>query len=907
MTMIHRKLMAVTALILFLGCIALAPAHKSGAAVTVIADDFSSSTELWHFLGSANLAEDTVELTPSLPGQTGTIWLRQSLNPPFAVDFRFRMSDINDACYCGYNDGADGIVFMFNKEKNVDAISGGGMGFEPGNGYGIEFDTWPNEWDPSGGHIALIASNPSAAENHLFSVDKTNLEDGNWHTSRIVVEPGRVVVYMDGELIKSFSHTFDPTYSGVGFSASTGFYIERHQLDDVKFTKLASVQRVVTEAVYAGPGDTIPIDITFDAPVEVSGAPVLHLNQGGVAAYAGNDGAGTLRFTYTLQEGDNFDALNYSGIDALDVTAGEIAAAGFPAVLTLPPVETGIDRVGLLMQPTGPAMMSVGDTLQLSVTADPLNGPPSNVTSTAVYSSSDTAVATVDSGGLVTAVGSGSAKIIVQHGGMSAELQVVSSAVQTGLAFGSSVPSPLTLALGESFPLQVNAVYNDGTNVDVTSGAAYSSSDTAVAVVDGSGRVTAAGIGSATITVQYGGMSADLQVVSTPAQTGLAFGASVPSPLTLAHGKTFPLQVDAAYSDETIVDVTSEAAYSSSDTTVATVDGNGHVTAAGVGSATITARYGGMSAELQVESTAVQTGLSFGATVPSPLTLAHRESFPLQVNAVYSDGTNVDVTSEATYNSSDTAVAAVDGSGRVTAAGIGTATITARYGGITINLRIISELTLAMLGFAPSVPGSLTLHPGETFPLEVVAVFSDGSEAAVTSEASYSSSDSSVATVDGSGRVKAAGNGAARITVTYGGYQETLELDVTVRSVSKIAAAESVIVRKETDTAPFSPLLTVTYSDGTSERLTSGYTLGSSNPAVIAANGAAIAVRKAGTAEVSATYKGHTQMIADVIVLPAKPDVSFLVQQIALRTDMNGDGVWTAQDARLLLALLTIE
>jgi|GEM_PF-5842250 len=29
MTMIHRKLMAVTALILFLGCIALAPAHKS--------------------------------------------------------------------------------------------------------------------------------------------------------------------------------------------------------------------------------------------------------------------------------------------------------------------------------------------------------------------------------------------------------------------------------------------------------------------------------------------------------------------------------------------------------------------------------------------------------------------------------------------------------------------------------------------------------------------------------------------------------------------------------------------------------------------------------------------------------------------------------------------------------------
>lgn len=73
-------------------------------------------------------------------------------------------------------------------------------------------------------------------------------------------------------------------------------------------------------------GDTIYIDITFDNPVAVTGAPRLQLAAGVecYAYYVSGSGTNTLTFAYTVDWNENAADLDYSGTDALDLNGGTI-------------------------------------------------------------------------------------------------------------------------------------------------------------------------------------------------------------------------------------------------------------------------------------------------------------------------------------------------------------------------------------------------------------------------------------------------------------------------------------------------------------------------------------------------------------------------------------------------------
>ncbi len=74
-------------------------------------------------------------------------------------------------------------------------------------------------------------------------------------------------------------------------------------------------------------GDTISVDVTFDANVNVTGTPVLRLDTGeneACATYSSGSGTSTLRFTYTVQVGDNTSDLDYYDSWALLFNGGTI-------------------------------------------------------------------------------------------------------------------------------------------------------------------------------------------------------------------------------------------------------------------------------------------------------------------------------------------------------------------------------------------------------------------------------------------------------------------------------------------------------------------------------------------------------------------------------------------------------
>ena len=115
--------------------------------------------------------------------------------------------------------------------------------------------------------------------------------------------------------------------------------------------------------------------------------------------------------------------------------------------------------------------------------------------------------------------------------------------------------------------------------------------------------------------------------------------------------------------------------YSSSDTNVATVDGTGKVTITGVGTATITATvadgtnnsYAAKTATYTVTVAKAAGSISYATTSVTKGSGDAAFTNPLTNTG---DGT-------VTYSSSNTNVATVDGTGKVTIKGVGTATITA--------------------------------------------------------------------------------------------------------------------------------------------------------------------------------------------------------------------------------------
>jgi large repetitive protein len=87
-----------------------------------------------------------------------------------------------------------------------------------------------------------------------------------------------------------------------------------------------------------GVGAVIPITVTFDKPVTVTGTPLLALNTGATGSYASGSGSTTLTFNYTVGVGQSTADLDYSSTTPINLNGGAIndALSGAVASLTLP-------------------------------------------------------------------------------------------------------------------------------------------------------------------------------------------------------------------------------------------------------------------------------------------------------------------------------------------------------------------------------------------------------------------------------------------------------------------------------------------------------------------------------------------------------------------------------------------
>ena len=234
-----------------------------------------------------------------------------------------------------------------------------------------------------------------------------------------------------------------------------------------------------------------------------------------------------------------------------------------------------------------------GDTLQLAAEALDANGH-TVAGAEFVWSSSDSALATVDSTGLVTAASTGEAGITAMSGGVTGRMELVISApVPTSI---SVVPDEVEMeALGDTVRLAAEVLDQRGRVLERAS-VSWSSGNESVVGVDPSGLLTAIGAGRAAVTAASGTASASVpvsvlriaaSVVVSPPTSGISPGA-----ILRLTAKAFDWNGHAISG--------AEFAWSSSDPSVATVDAVGLVQGASSGITTITARSGRAKGSSQV-------------------------------------------------------------------------------------------------------------------------------------------------------------------------------------------------------------------------------------------------------------------------------------------------------------------
>ena len=247
-------------------------------------------------------------------------------------------------------------------------------------------------------------------------------------------------------------------------------------------------------------------------------------------------------------------------VAATTIIAGGIAAtfacangAGEHSALTVPTDSAGGEvsplrfrqRVASVIVTVRPAQLAPGQTATANATAINFRGD-TLFGRTASWSSSNTNVARVSSTGVVTAVASGTARIVA-----TVDLVSGSATVTVGAGGGGTPVAPVatvTVSLGAS-TIQVGGTTTAAATMRDSSGTlltgrsvAWSSSTPTVANVSTSGVVTGVGAGTAFIVATSEGIVGQAQVSVTappsPTNTATQLAITTPPPTTITSGVT---------------------------------------------------------------------------------------------------------------------------------------------------------------------------------------------------------------------------------------------------------------------------------------------------------------------------------------------------------------------------------
>jgi len=444
--------------------------------------------------------------------------------------------------------------------------------------------------------------------------------------------------------------------------------------------------------------------------------------------------------------------------------------------------QSGTASVNVLIAPVatvtvtpGSANVIVGQTTTLTATTKDALG--NTLTGRSIaWSTANSAIATVSTAGVVTAVAPGGTTITATSEGKTGTASITVPA----LAVGSVAVTPPTAALlvGQSAPLSATVKNVEGTVVTdrvVT----WTTSNSNVATVSSSGMVSAVGAGTATITATSEGKSGtSVATVTLPPVATVTFGSPTASVVVGRTTTLSPILKDASGNVLTGRVVT----WASSSGNV-TVSSAGVASGVTIGSSTVTATSEGKSGTIVVNVTPIPVG-TVTVAPPTPSVLVGQTT-PLTATVKDENGTVV-TDRPVTWTTGTAATATVSSSGVVTGVAPGTVTITATAEGKSGSSTV--TVTAVPVGTVTVSPSNIPLVVSQSATPTVT--LRDVNGLIVTNRVvTWATNAPAIATVSSAGLITGVGAGQATITATSEGKSGSTTVSVTAAPVNTITLA----------------------------------------------------------------------------------------------------------------------
>lgn len=348
--------------------------------------------------------------------------------------------------------------------------------------------------------------------------------------------------------------------------------------------------------------------------------------------------------------------------------------------------------------------------------------------------------------------------------------------------------------------------------------------------------------------------------------------------------ETVQLTVKAKFSDGSEKDVTSEALFDVSDSTVLSVSPSGAVKGFKKGTCTVTVSYA-ENGRTEEDSTNFEV---FDKTEQKPekvlkaitlsksdINLKVGDPFKLTVKASYESSSNADVTTKAEYSSSNLSVATVTNGGIITAVGSGSTEITVSYTENGVTKSANCSVTVKALSSIKFDETSKTISLGKETEIILYAVYSDESQELIKDASFTSSNDSVVSISSDNSMFEAKAVGKVKVTASY----KDLTAEITI-SVTNEVVLSSVVLEVDGTKTTYKLKVTACYSDATQKDVTSSaeITVSDESIASLSSNGGEkiLTAKANGKVTLSVVYEENDKTVS------CQKEVNVLIDSAAL-------------------------
>lgn len=539
-----------------------------------------------------------------------------------------------------------------------------------------------------------------------------------------------------------------------------------------------------------------------------------------------------------------------------------------------------------------------------------------DLTSLVTWASSNTTVATISnasgSKGLAKGVSEGTVTITAVDPDTKIEATATFTVTGAVMTEVTVEPARNTMPVGTTEGYKAFAYFTDDSFEDVTEAAAWTSADPAIADVSNAtgdrGLVLAKSVGLVGISAAYEGFTGlgSLEV-SEAALTSIEV---TPANAKLAAGFDRQYKATGIYSDNSTHDITDTVTWNTSDTALATVsnapDSIGVVTGVAAGAVNILASQGSVEGSTPLSVTG--STLTSISVTPSSANVPAGAMQQYMATGTFSDSTTQDLTAQVSWSSLDTAIATVSNDagseGKATAVATGSTTIRAARGSVTGDAAV--NVTAATLSSISVTPDPATIHKGTSQQFTATGVYSDSTTQDITTQVTWSSANTAIATIsnsDGSrGLAQGVAEGSTTIRAALSGVTGTASVTVDAAVLQSIAvspANKSVAKGVSVQYAAIG-----TYSDNSTHDITTSVTWTSDNTAVATISNASgsqglASTLDVGTANITAALNGlagatsltvTAKTLSSISVAPANQSIAKGANQQYTATGVYSDG-----------------